>query len=224
MLTLVPQPLRVVFHERLTDLRHQLAAGAGLAATTLEEATAAVLDGDQARVAEAKRARAELDGLAGRLEEEGLLLLALEGPVASELREVVDAMAIGVAVDRMGGLALHVAEAAERRDGERAVPDLARPTIRSLGEQAVLLARKAGRLVADPDLDLAREVESDDDVLDALHRKLFVQMLDPSWPAGVEGAIDVALLGRYYERFGDQAVNAARRVCHMLTGEYLSGP
>ncbi|NBO09688.1 MAG: phosphate transport system regulatory protein PhoU, partial [Actinobacteria bacterium] len=60
------------------------------------------------------------------------------------------------------------------------------------------------------------------DEMDQLHRKLFVALLDPNWPHGIETAIDVTLIGRYYERFADHAVSVARRLYYLVTGEYAT--
>ena len=69
---------------------------------------------------------------------------------------------------------------------------------------------------------MALELEKDDDEMDLLHRKLFTALLDDTWPHGIETAIDMTLIGRYYERFGDHAVSISRRVYFMVTGEYAS--
>ena len=55
--------------------------------------------------------------------------------------------------------------------------------------------------------------------MDRLHRGLFRQVLSDDWPYGIEAAIDITLLGRYYERFADHAVSVARRVVYLVTGE-----
>ncbi len=214
----MPGPLRTAFHDRLDQLQTGLQDSALLAATAIDDATTAALDGDAAVAEGVIEGNVRLQERAAAAEDECLLLLALEGPVAGELRLLVDALSISACLARMGGLAAHVGEAALRSAPESAVPAPARATVRELGEHASRIARKTAQLLATPSEALAQEIERDDDVLDALHRKLFGHMLDPSWPAGIEGAISVALLGRYYERFADQAVNACRRVTHTLTG------
>jgi phosphate transport system protein len=100
--------------------------------------------------------------------------------------------------------------------------------MREMGTAAVGIARKASDVLAgdDPDqrLALARELAVDDDTMDALHRQLFVVLLDGSWPHGVEAAIDITLLGRFYERFADHAVSVAERVVYLVTGERPEAP
>jgi phosphate transport system protein len=75
-------------------------------------------------------------------------------------------------------------------------------------------------VITERDLDKALEMERDDDEVDRLHRKLFATLLDESWPHGTETAIDMTLLGRYYERYADHAVSIARRVYFLVTGKY----
>jgi phosphate transport system protein len=66
--------------------------------------------------------------------------------------------------------------------------------------------------LAEHDADLAAQLDHDDDAMDRLHRQLFAVMLSPDWPLGTEAAVDGALLGRYYERYADHAVNLSRYV------------
>jgi phosphate transport system protein len=82
-----------------------------------------------------------------------------------------------------------------------------------------MLVTKAGSVIAQRDVEAARELETDDDAMDRLHRGLFRQVLSEDWPYGIEAAIDITLLGRYYERFADHAVTVARRVVYLVTGE-----
>jgi phosphate transport system protein len=214
----MPGPLRTAFHERLEQLRADLQAAAGRAADAIDQATTAALDGDTGLADKVIALNVEQQEWATRVEDECMQLLALEGPVAGELRLLVDSLSSSACLARRGGLAAHVAEAAQRSAPDSAVPAPARATVRELGVHAATIARKTATLIGAPSQRLAEEIERDDDVLDALHRRLFGHMLADSWPAGVEGAISVALLGRYYERFADQAVNACRRVTHTLTG------
>jgi phosphate transport system protein len=119
----------------------------------------------------------------------------------------------------MGDLAVHVAKVARMRYPEVAVPEEFRTTFKDMGQTAEAMAAKAGSVLRLRDLEAAVELATDDDEMDRLHRSLFVVMFDDSWSRGVEVAVDVALLGRYYERFADHAVNIAANVRYMVTGE-----
>jgi phosphate transport system protein len=93
-----------------------------------------------------------------------------------------------------------------------------------MGQVAQRIVAKVGGVVASRDLDSARELERDDDVMDDLHEKLFRKILGGAWDSGVESAIDVVLIGRYYERFADHAVSVARSVIYLVTGEMPDAP
>jgi phosphate transport system protein len=94
-----------------------------------------------------------------------------------------------------------------------------RPVFLEAGHVAESLVTKAGTVIAKRDVEAAAELEADDDVMDRLHAQLFRELLSEDWPHGIESAIDVTLLGRYYERFADHAVSVARRVVYLVTGE-----
>jgi phosphate transport system protein len=119
----------------------------------------------------------------------------------------------------MGDLAEHIAKVARMRFPEHAVPQEVRPAFLEAGHVAEMLVTKAGTVIAKQDVEAARELETDDDAMDRLHRGLFRQVLSSDWPYGIEAAIDITLLGRYYERFADHAVSVARRVVYLVTGE-----
>jgi phosphate transport system protein len=122
-------------------------------------------------------------------------------------------------LERAGDLALHIAKVARMRYPTSAVPPELRATVREMGQVAERIIAKAGSVIAGRDVGRAVELEADDDVMDALHRQLFTELLSETWPYGVETAVDIALLGRYYERFADHAVSVARRVVYLVTGE-----
>ena len=79
---------------------------------------------------------------------------------------------------------------------------------------------KAAEVIITKDVDLALQLETDDDEMDLLHRTLFQHLMDDRWKHGIETAVDVTLLGRYYERFADHAVSVAKRVVYLVTGEH----
>jgi phosphate transport system protein len=146
-------------------------------------------------------------------------MLARQQPVAGDLRVIVAGLRGVADLLRMGDLAGHIAEIARLRYPGCAVPDSLRGTVSEMSASALSMAQKAAEAVASLDVARARELELDDDRVDALRRELFTRMLSPDWTAGVEPAIDLALAGRYYERFADHAVEVARLVVYMVTGE-----
>jgi phosphate transport system protein len=120
----------------------------------------------------------------------------------------------------MGDMAHHVAKITRMRHPETAIPTELIALIKNMGETALAIATKMGQVIATRNVDLALEVERDDDEMDQLHRQLISTLIAPQWSHGVESAIDLTLLGRYYERFADHAVSVSRRVHFLVTGNY----
>jgi len=147
-------------------------------------------------------------------------LLALQQPVAGDLRELVSAIKMGADVDRMGSLADHIAKVVERRHPAPVVPAELVPMFGRMGVVAGRIAEGAGVTLDTKDAQDAARLAVDDDAMDGLRRALFRELLAADWPYGVETAIDVALLGRYYERFADHAVSIAQSVVYIVTGTF----
>jgi phosphate transport system protein len=122
-------------------------------------------------------------------------------------------------LERMGDLSVHVAKVAQLRIPAVAVPEEMVPTMKRMAEVAVHMVGGAAEVIAERDVDAALRLEQDDEEMDELRKRSFRMMLGDGWTHGVEPAIDIALLGRYYERIADHAVSLARRVVYLVTGE-----
>ncbi len=194
-----------------------------VASDALRDATQALLDADLTRAEQVIASDVQLDEMRSNAENVALELLALEAPVATDLRIVVSAIWIVADMQRMGALAIHVAKAARRRHPAHVIPAEIRPIIERMGRVGVHLADQAGVVLRERDLDLARQLEVEDDLMDDLQRELFAALLAPNWRHGVAPAVDIALLARFYERFADHAVAVARRVVFLVTGENVGG-
>ena len=147
-------------------------------------------------------------------------IIARQQPVASDLRALVTALRMSADLERMGDLAHHVAKVVRLRHPAGAVPDQILGLIESMGVTAEKIATKTGVVISTRDVALAAQVEKDDDEMDLLHRQLISALIAPTWEHGVETAIDLTLLGRYYERYADHAVSVARRVIFLVTGKF----
>ncbi len=211
--------MRDAYHQELDDITDQLVELTRLVGSAIGRATTALLDADLSLAENVIAADEAVDDIYHRVEESALDLLARQQPVASDLRVLVTSLRMVSDLERSGDLAMHVAKLARRRYPNSAVPAELRATVLEMGQVAERIIAKAGSVIASRDLDQASELERDDDVMDGLHRKLFTVMLDDHWTHGVEAAIDIALAGRYYERFADHAVSVARRVVYLVTGE-----
>jgi len=211
--------MRDLFQEELVAINNDIAQMADLVGKAINKATESLLFSDREIAERVIESDVLLNDLASALDERCTMLTAKQQPVATELRSVLGSMRIASSMERMGDLAVHVAKSARLRYPARAVPDELVETFRTLGHLAEELTQQLSRLVTNPDVTLAQEIQKSDDKVDAIHRELFRIVLAPTWEHGVEAAVDVTLLSRYYERFADHAVSIARRIIHVLTGE-----
>jgi len=212
--------MRTVFHERMDQVVSQLVTMTGLVADMMGEATATLLTADLERAEACVSSDRAVNDLQGEVDESIVDLMTRQGPVASDMRKHISWLRITTDVERMGDLAAHIAKVARRRYPDRAVPDELVDTFAMLGSRAQTIAEKTGLLLESRALELCDEIKRDDDEIDQLHRSLFLVVLDHSWPGTAEQAVDLALLGRYYERFGDHAVLIAGHIRYVITGEY----
>jgi phosphate transport system protein len=211
--------MRDAYHEELDSIGEGLVDMARLVGSAIGRATTAILDSDLKLAESVIEADKKVDDLQHELEARAITLLARQQPVATDLRVLITTLHLVADLERMGDLALHVAKIARLRFPECAVPDEARDVIAQMGEVAQSLVNKVADVVEGRDIPLAHAIEGEDDSMDALRRKLFTLVLSPRWAHGTESAIDLALLGRYYERYADHAVAVARRTIFIVTGE-----
>lgn len=211
--------MRDLYHDELDDIGNSLVAMTYLAGTAMERATNALLDGDLNGAERVVSDDTAIDALRADLENRAFLLLSLQQPVATDLRLIVTTLHLVADLERMGDLALHVAKVARMRYPASAVPDDVRGTIREMGAVALSIVDKTRQVLEGQDISLAEQLEREDDAMDALHRRLFAHLLSGEWTHGMEPAIDITLIGRYYERYADHAVSVARQVIFLVTGE-----
>ncbi len=211
--------MREEFQADLTEVSRLLVTMAESVRAAMRKATTALLKADR-EAADAVVARdAEVDDIYHQVEAKVADTIARQAPVASDLRMVITALHISADLERMGDLAEHVAKTALRRHPSPAVPAELRPVFRQMADVADRMADKITTVLANPDAALAAELEKDDDAMDDLERDLFKILLHDDWPYGAETAIDGALLGRFYERYADHAVNAGEQMIYLITGE-----
>jgi phosphate transport system protein len=211
--------MRESFREELEDINSCLVEMANSVGSAMSTATTALLDADVALADKVIAGDDHIDDTRESIEQRCFTLLARQQPVAGDLRIVTAAMRIVADLERMGDLAVHIAKVARMRFPDSAIPQDVRPSFLEAGHIAELLVTKAATVIDKHDIDAARELETDDDEMDRVHRSLFRQLLADDWRYGVETAVDITLLGRYYERFADHAVSVARRVVYLVTGE-----
>ncbi|KDN84681.1 phosphate signaling complex protein PhoU [Kitasatospora cheerisanensis] len=213
--------MRDAYHEELDSISDGLVEMARLVGSAMGRATTALLDADLELAESVIAADEKINNLHHDLENRAIDLLARQQPVATDLRIVVTSLRMSADLERCGDLARHVAKVARLRYPETAVPGDLHAIVLEMGQLAQRLVAKAGLVIATKDVDKALELEADDDAIDALHRELFSHLLDDRWHHGIETAVDVTLVGRYYERFADHAVSVAKRVVFLVTGEHV---
>jgi phosphate transport system protein len=211
--------MRRIYQEQLDQLAEVLAHMCMQVAEAMSHATQALLQVDLQLAEQVISDDAHIDDIRGVTQERAFALLALQAPVATDLRIVVSAIHGAGDIERMGDLALHVAQAARRRHPQPVLPTEVVPYFAEMGRVAVELAHKAADVIRTRDLACAARLERDDDAMDDLHQHMFTVLMDPRWSHGVGPAVDIALLARFYERYADHAVAVARRVVYVVTGQ-----
>ena len=211
--------MREAYQSQLDGLLEELAVMCASVGLAMRKATDALLNADLSLAEEVISEDLRIDDLRNRAEENSFALLALQAPVATDLRVVVSTIHAAGDLERMGDLALHVARAARRRHPVTVVPDEIKPYFAEMGKVACELAHKAAEVIRHPDLERARQLDDDDDAMDDLHRHMFTVLMGREWNHGVAAAVDVTLLARFYERYGDHAVAVARRMVYVITGQ-----
>jgi phosphate transport system protein len=209
--------MRDTYHEALDGVTDQIVIMVRTVGSMIDRASAALLEVDLSKAESVIAQDEDVDLLTLELEERATQLLALQQPVATDLRIVTGALRMSSTVERMGDLARHIAKIARMRYPESAVPDLVRPIFVEMASEASQMAARVGDVIADQNLTLALEVEQLDDRMDELN-VLLLQTLMADWPGTVDQAVDLTLMSRFYERYADHAVSMARRIVYTMTG------
>jgi phosphate transport system protein len=211
--------MREAYETQLAQIDIALVAMADLVGTAIRNATDALLADDLTMAELVIAGDTEINQLNADVEEISLLIAALEAPMATDLRLVMGAIRISGSLERMGDLAVHIAKQVRLRYPSPSIPAELSDTFAKMGKAASKIVSQTGEVIATRNTGLADEMNKYDDILDNLHRELFTVVLSDDWAHGVEAAIDVTLLSRFYERFGDHAVSVARRIIQIVTGE-----
>ncbi|CAM3349304.1 phosphate signaling complex protein PhoU [Nocardioides dubius] len=211
--------MREAYYDQLDSIFGQLGTIAREVEVAVGRATQALLTGDGEIAEQVISADASIDRQREEIEDNAFSLLSLQQPVAGDLRTIVAALRMVGELERMGDLSVHVAKVARLRVPGVAVPPDMVPTIEQMSAVAIDMVGQVAALIESRDVDAAKALAEDDEEMDRLRRVSFRELLSNDWPHGVEPAVDLALLGRYYERIADHAVSIANRVVFVVTGE-----
>ncbi len=211
--------MRDAFSDQLDAIFDDLATIAGDVKVAVARATTALLTGDAVVAEQVISADIVIDTRRERVEDRSFSLLSLQQPVAGDLRTIVAALRMVADLERAGDLAVHVAKIARLRVPGIAVPEEVRPMVQRMAEIAEEMVGRTARIIAERDIEGAAALATVEDEMDSLRAQMLRDLLGADWSHGVESAVDLALLGRYYERIGDHAVSMARRVVYLVTGQ-----
>jgi phosphate transport system protein len=210
--------MRTAYREELDQVLVGLVDMNGAVAAAVHQATQALLGADLHLAERVISSDQRIDDARTDLEAHAFMLLARQAPVAGELRTVVATLRMVAELERMGDLAVHIARVARMRYPEYAVPQALRFNFDRTAILAEEMVVNAGQTLQDRNVTLAERLVDQDHEMNDLRATQFRTVLGKDWSYGIEAAVDVALLGRYYERIADHAATMARRVIYLVTG------
>ncbi|MFC0432036.1 phosphate signaling complex protein PhoU [Kutzneria buriramensis] len=202
--------MRTTFHQELETIDEKLIGMTQLVQSAMGRATTALLEADDVTAREVISDDNTVDALRREIDEHILRVLATQQPVAGDLRTLVAGLRMDRDLERMGDLARHIAEIAAEDAPRDAVPIQLHGIVHSMNRVALHLAEQVKEAIAFRDRESAAELEREDDEMDTLHAALYKELLASALP--MQTALDLALLGRYYERYADHAVAIAESV------------
>ena len=214
--------MRNAFQEELDSIHNTLVEMGRIVEESMSAATKALLQPNLEIAEKVIKDDDTIDDMQHELDARTMMIIARQSPVAGDLRTLVTSLRMSADLERMGDMAHHIAKLARMRYPNIAVPEELREIIERMDRVAVGIIQKTTAAIDTRNTTLALQLEQDDDEMDKLHRQLFKILMDPAWTHGTEVAIDMTLLGRYYERCADHAVSVGRRVYYMVNGEYNS--
>ncbi|MGO2668455.1 MAG: phosphate signaling complex protein PhoU [Microbacterium gubbeenense] len=215
--------MREVFHDTLEEIQSRLVEISELVAEAIEKATQAFATGDVALAEEVIANDITIDELVLTTDEIAIATLAMQQPVAHDLRVIVSALRVSASLERMGDLADHIAQLVRSRYPERAIPQGLKSTFKKMGVLDVEVARTLTKLLRTQDLKYANHIRDTDDDIDELHASVYERVLGESFKGEIPHAVDATLASRYHERFADHGVSVAMMVQDLAPGEGSGG-
>lgn len=213
--------MRNRFHEDLETVADQVGKLFGLVERAIARSSRALLDADRDLAESVISEDLRIDSLCRQIEATAIEIQMRQQPVARDLRLLLGVHRIVADLERSGDLAKNIAKQARRRHPSPVVPNTYRETVASMAHTAQSLWRHAHDVFDEEDVETARGLDAEDDQMDSLHRSLLLAVIDGAGTSEVETAIDLTLIGRFYERVADHAVAIAHQVVYISTGEVV---
>ncbi len=207
------------FQEELEDLKRRILEMGGLAEEQVRAAVKGLVERDAALIDRCLAGDEPINAMHIEIDNRSFTLLALFQPMAADLRTIVAAVKINTDLERVGDLAVNIAEAAERYIRLPPVKPLI--DIPRMATIAQGMLRDALDSFVRRDVDLARRVLDQDDALDALKTQIFRELLTYMLqnPSTIEASLDLILISRHLERIGDHATNIAEDVIFIVSAK-----
>jgi phosphate transport system protein len=212
--------MRKMFDQELQSVQDRIVEIADSVYSIVTDASTALLEAD-IKAAERALVGAEvISEKALSLDELVIRTLALQAPVARDLRILVSTLRISASLERMAALASHIATIARFRFPQSAIPEVLSDTFDEMARLDVRLTKKLVKLLKNTSTDLARSIQAADERVDELHREVFEVVLADSWKEEAVHTVDVTLASRYFERIADHVVEISSKVSYLSTGEW----
>ena len=210
--------MRTAYREHLDNFSHDLIIMCDTVKEVMSNASDALLNKSLDAAEEAISLNEELDELRSRCEERAVSLLALENPMAKDLRQVVSSIYIVEDFNRMGQLSRHIAKAARRRHPDSVIPEDYQGIFKEMVRLVLEMSDTIKEILVNPDPDLALELSTDDDAVDDLNAHILNVLTQRQWKGTVREAVETAQITRYFERYADHCVEVAGRMIYLVTG------
>ncbi|WP_207454080.1 phosphate signaling complex protein PhoU [Desertivibrio insolitus] len=213
--------MRQVFQQELAEVQERLVHIAEAVYQSIQDATRAFNESNVALAESVIANDEEIDSATGRLDELAIDILARQAPVARDLRIVVTALRISASLERMGDIAVHIAQLSRYRFPDKVAPQSLVSTFQRMGALDVEISRMLVELIKTQDPKIAEQIRNEDDKVDELHLGVFETVLGETWNGAAVDTVDSTLASRYHERFADHAVSVAKKMQYLVTGDWV---
>ncbi|UPO77131.1 MULTISPECIES: phosphate signaling complex protein PhoU [Arthrobacter] len=212
--------MRKVFQAELHQIGEELTQISQLVTEAMKKATLAFETADTELAQDVIAADARIDFLQNDLDERAIDILALQGPVASDLRMIVGSLRMSASLERMGDLARHIAQLARLRYPANVAPDSMVETFKEMARLDIAISELLTELLETRNLELSKDIYAHNTRINELHVSVFKAVASPEWNNSPVTTVDLTLASRYFERFADHGVSVTRKVNYLVTGEW----
>jgi phosphate transport system protein len=211
--------MRDAFHRELEALDQEVVRMGALVERSTQNATTALIECDKLLAQAVMEGDEGIDRAFLDIEKRCLTLMAQQAPVAGDLRLIAAILQVNNDLERAGDLAYNIAKLVHLEDFREPSPKTVKSLVSELGQAAGNLMTSAIDVWASKDEGCAAGLQQQDDAVDDLHARLIEQLLQLKDENAIPSAIRLAMIGRYFERLADHAVNIGELVCYYTTGD-----